>query len=59
MTIFGVKKLMNLNINNLDDNDIRSLNADYYKKNLKEKSKLLLEKLKKIKGYGKKNSSES
>tara|TARA_X000000950_G_C13653434_1_gene552689 strand:- start:40 stop:426 length:387 start_codon:yes stop_codon:yes gene_type:complete len=59
MTIFGVKKLMNLNINNLDDNDLRSLNADYYKKNLKEKSKLLLEKLKKIKSYGKKNSSES
>ena len=57
MTIFGVKKLMNLNINNLDDNDLRSLNADYYKKNLKEKSKLLLEKLKKIKSYGKKNSS--
>ena len=59
MTIFGVKKLMNLNINNLDDNDLRSLNADYYKKNLKEKSKLLLEKLKKIKSYGKKNSSAS
>tara|TARA_A100000164_G_C21681243_1_gene664409 strand:- start:40 stop:420 length:381 start_codon:yes stop_codon:yes gene_type:complete len=57
MTIFGVKKLMNLNINNLDDNDLRSLNADYYKNNLKEKSKLLLEKLKKIKAYGKKNSS--
>ena len=59
MTIFGVKKLMNLNINNLDDNDLRSLNADYYKNNLKEKSKLLLEKKKKIKSYGKKNSSES
>ena len=57
MTIIGVKKLMNLNINNLDDNDLRSLNADYYKNNLKEKSKLLLEKLKKIKAYGKKNSS--
>ncbi len=57
MTIFGVKKLMNLKINNLDDNDLRSLNVDYYKNNLKEKSKLLLEKLKKIKTYGKKNSS--
>ena len=57
MTIFGVKKLMNLNINNLDDNDLRSLNADYYKNSLKEKSKQLLEKLDKIKTYGKKNSS--
>jgi len=57
MTIFGVKKLMNLKINNLDDNDLRSLNVDYYKNNLKEKSKLLLEKLKNIKTHGKKNSS--
>tara|TARA_A100001015_G_scaffold12946_1_gene15237 strand:- start:1674 stop:2054 length:381 start_codon:yes stop_codon:yes gene_type:complete len=57
MTILGVKKLMNLKINKLDGNDLPSLNADYYKNNLKEKSKLILEKIKKIKIYGKKNSS--
>ena len=57
MTISGVKKFMKLNINKLDGNDYRSLNVDYYKNNLKEKSKLVLEKLKKIKSYGKKNSS--
>ena len=57
MTIAGVKKLMKLNINKLDGNDLRSLNADYYKNSLKEKSKQLLEKLDKIKTYGKKNSS--
>ena len=57
MTILGVKKFMKLNINKLDDNDHRSLNTDYYKNKLIEKSKLVLEKLKKIKSYGKKNSS--
>ena len=57
MTISGVKKFMKLKINKLDGNDHRSLKAVYYKNNLKEKSKLVLEKLKKIKNYGKKNSS--
>ena len=57
MTISGVKKFMKLKINKLDGNDHRSLNAIYYKNNLKEKSKIVLEKLKKIKNYGKKNSS--
>ena len=57
MTISGVKNLINLNINKLDDRNTHSLNADYYKKTLKEKSKLLLEKISKIKSYGKKNTS--
>ena len=57
MTISGVKKFMKLNINKLDDNDHRSLNAVDNKYNLKEKGKLVLEKLKKVKSYGKKNSS--
>ena len=57
MTISGVKKFMKLNINKLDGSDHRSLNADYYKNRLKVKSKLILEKLKEIKSYGKKNSS--
>ena len=57
MTISGVKKFMKLNINKLDDNDHRSLYAVDNKYNLKEKGKLVLEKLKKVKSYGKKNSS--
>ena len=57
MTILGVKNLINLNINKLDDDKIHSLKADYYKIILKNKSKLLLNKINKIKNYGKKNSS--
>ena len=57
MTISGVKNIINLNRNKLDDNDAHSLNDNYYKKVLKEKSKLLLEKIDKIKSYGKKNTS--
>ena len=34
-----------------------SLKADYYKNILKKKSKTLVEKINKIKNYGKKNSS--
>ena len=57
MTILGVKNLINLNINKLDDNKIPCLKADCYKIILKNKSKLLLNKINKIKNYGKKNSS--
>ena len=57
MTISGVKNLLNLNTNYLDDDKSHSLKADYYKKVLKNKSIDLLEKIKKIKSYGKKNSS--
>ena len=57
MTVSGVKNLMNININKLDDHNDHGLKADYYKKFLKSKSKLLLEKINKIKKYGKKNSS--
>ena len=57
MTISGVKNLLNLNTNYLDDDKSHSLKADYYKKVLKDKSIELLEKIKKIKSYGKKNSS--
>ena len=59
MTISGAKKLLNLNINKLDDYDLDSLKADYYKNALKNKSKNLLNKIKKLKKYGKKNSSKS
>ena len=57
MTISGVKSLLDLNVNKLDDKDIHSLKADYYKSILKKKSKLLLEKLIKFKRNGKKNTS--
>tara|TARA_B100001564_G_scaffold346454_1_gene346191 strand:+ start:33 stop:413 length:381 start_codon:yes stop_codon:yes gene_type:complete len=57
MTILGAKSLISKNRNKLDDNNNDSLKADYYKYNLKTKSKLLLEKIKKFKKYGKKNSS--
>ena len=59
MTISGVKSLLNSKINKLDDYDSHSLKAEYYKKSFKEKSKTLLNKIKKLKNYGKKNSSKS
>ena len=57
MTVSGVKNLLNKNINKLDDPNAHSLKADYYKNVLKNKSKLVLQKLEKIKKYGKENSS--
>ena len=56
MTINGVKKVLNTDINKLDDYNSHSLKANYYKKELIKKSKLILNKIKKIKKYGKKNS---
>ena len=57
MTISGAKKLINLNMNKLDDYNSISLKTEYYKKLLKAKSNLLLEKINKLKKYGKKNTS--
>lgn len=57
MTIKGAKNLLESNVNKLDDHNILSLKTSYYKTDLKYKSKKLLEKIKKIKSYGKKNSS--
>ena len=59
MTINGVKNVLNSNINKLDDYDLDSLKAEYYKKNIKEKSKKILNKIRKLKNYGKKNSLKS
>ena len=56
MTISGVKTLLNNKIN-LDEIKSHSLKNDYYKSTLMLKSKNILEKLKKIKAYGKKNTS--
>ena len=57
MTILGVKNLLASKINKLDDTNIHSLKAEYYKINLKSKSKQILDKVKRLKNYGKKNSS--
>ena len=57
MKINGVKNILNSKINNLDDYQSYSLKAEYLNNNIKLKSKLILEKIKKIKNYGKKNSS--
>jgi len=57
MTILGVKNILKLNINKLDVDNNHSLKADYYKTYLKTKSKAVLEKINKLKSYGKKNSS--
>ena len=57
MTILGVRNLLNSNINKLDDHKGHSLKADYYRNILKLKSKTLVEKINKIKSYGKKNTS--
>ncbi len=57
MTIVGVKKLLRNDINKLDDSNYIGLKTDYYKVNLKDKSNKLLEKINKIKNYGKKNTS--
>ena len=59
MSILGVKKLLNLNMNKLDVHNSDGLKAEYYKNSLKIKSKKLLEKINKIKRYGKKNSLKS
>ena len=54
MTISGVKSMLINKRNKLDDDNINSLKADYYKTILKSKSKIILDKIKKIKNYGKK-----
>ncbi len=58
MTISGVKKLLKMN-NKLDDYNQDSLKADYHKKEIKLKTTKLLEKIKRFKNYGKKNSSQN
>ena len=57
MTIAGVKNLLQTKINKLDVQDTDSLKGDYYKLLLKSKTKKILEKLNRIKKYGKKNPS--
>ena len=56
MTIKGVKNILKHNINSLDDYDLNSLKTDYQKKNIEFKSKKVLDKIKILKNYGKKNT---
>ena len=57
MTISGAKNILNSNMNKLDVNESNSIKADNYSNILKAKTKNLLEKINRIKSYGKKNSS--
>ena len=59
MTINGAKDVLNSNINKLDDYNSDGLKASYYKKNAKEKTLKILEKIKKLKKYGKKKTYKS
>ena len=56
MRINGVKNVLKSNINSLDDYNSFSLKAEYHKKNIKIKTKKILEKIKEIKNHGKKIS---
>ena len=56
LTIKGVKNVLKSDINELDDYNSDSLKASYYKHNFKLKSLKILNKLKKLKKYGKKNT---
>ena len=49
LTIEGVKKILNKKINSLDDPRVSSITSDYYKAKIKTKSKILLNKIKKLK----------
>ena len=59
MTISGVKNLLKSRVNKLDDYNSDGLKVDYYKEKFKNNSKNILEKIKKLKKYGKKDSFES
>ncbi len=56
MSIRGVKNLLNSKINELDDYVLDGLKKDYSKFFLKEKTSKILEKIEKIKKYGKKDT---
>ena len=59
MSILGVKNILNSNRIKLDHYNSYSLKADYYKSRFKNKSNKILEKIKKLKKYGKKNTLKS
>ena len=50
LTINGAIKLMNSTVKELDDVKTSSIKAEYYKINIKKKSKKILDRIKKING---------
>ena len=56
LSIENAKIILKKNINNLDDYHLSSVKVDYIKKNLKDKSLKILNKINKYKFNGKKNS---
>ncbi len=57
LTIKGAKEALKSKIIKLDGNKTFSLRDDYYRNYIKSKSKSVLNKIKNIKNYGKKNAS--
>ena len=57
ITIAGVKNILQKNAKELDEHYVDSLKIKNVKLNLKNKTKVLLEKISKLKKYGKKNTS--
>ena len=57
LTINGVKNILNSKINKLDDYNSNSLKNIYLKNKFRNKGEQILNRLKKLKNYGKKNSS--
>jgi len=50
LTINGAKKVMNSNLKQLDDTKASSIKAEYYKNKIKNKSKEILNRIKKLNG---------
>ena len=50
LTIKGTIKLMNKDVKELDDTKASSIKAEYYKKKIKLKSKIILDRIKKLNG---------
>ena len=56
MSILGVKNILNTKNNKLENINAYSLKAKYHKINLKKRTRNILDKIYKLKYYGKKNS---
>ena len=58
LTVKGAKKFLK-NKKNIDGSDLNNIEKDYLKNKIKGKSKRILQKIKGLKNYGKKNSYKS
>ena len=59
MSIKGTKSILKSSFNSLDVNDLYSLKAEYHKNNFIIKTKKILDKIKKLKKDGKKDTFKS